>query len=153
MKFRPRHLTLPSLLFQMPLWSTALAQTSSPASSASFGSSPGGSAWYGLVTLTLLVVLVAVVLRVFKRMGAAGVSEGGIQLMASKALGPRESVVVVQIDGRYFMLGHTPSQVSLIAELDHYSPPAGVSPRPGVGGMTTEFANVLTSALRKGRRS
>ena len=153
MKFRPRHLIPAPLLFQMPLWSAAVAQTSAPAASNSFGSSPGGSAWYGLVTLTLLVVLVAVVLRVFKRMGAAGVADGGIQVLASKALGPRESVVVVQIDSRYFMLGHTPSQISLIAELDHYNPPDDVTPRTGRGGLASEFASVLNSALRKGGRS
>jgi flagellar protein FliO/FliZ len=156
MTFRPRHLILPFLLCQMPLWSTALAQTAASttaSSSSSYGSSPGGSAWYGLVTLTLLVVLVAVVLRVFKRMGAAAASDGGIQLLASKALGPRESVVVVKLDGRYFMLGHTPSQVSLIAELEHYSPPEGTASLPGAGSLTTGFASALTSALRKGGRS
>ena len=135
------------------MWSTALAQTTAPATPASFGSSPGGSAWYGLVTLTLLVVLVAVVLRVYKRMGAAGVSDGGIQVMASKALGPRESVVVVRIEGRYFMLGHTPSQVSLISELDHYNPPDGQASRTVPAGLTSGFASALSSALRKGKRS
>lgn len=156
MTFRSRHLILPLLICQMPLWSSALAQTVSsapPASSSSFGGSPGSSAWYGLVTLTLLVVLVAVVLRVFKRMGAAGATEGGIQLLASKALGPRESVVVVKLDGRFFMLGHTPSHVSLIAELDHYNPPEGDASRSGSSRLTTEFASALTSALRKGGRS
>ena len=152
MKFRQRHLILPFSLFQMPLGSTAWAQTAAPSSS-SYGSTPGSSAWYGLVTLTLLVVLVAVVLRVFKRMGSAAVSEGGIQLLASKALGPRESVVVVQVEGRYFMLGHTPSQVALIAELDHYNPPDGDVARTGRTGLTTGFASALTSALRKGGRS
>jgi flagellar protein FliO/FliZ len=152
MKFRPRHLILPSLVCQMPMWSTALAQTAAPATPASYGSSPGSSAWYGLVTLTLLVVLVAVVLRVFKRLGAAGVSEGGIQLLASKSLGPRESVVVVNVDGRYFMLGHTPSSVSLIAELDHYTPPAGAPTAAGTGRLASDFAQALTSALRKGGR-
>jgi len=152
MKFRPHHLIVPSFVFQMLLWSTASAQTATPSSPASFGSSPGGSAWYGLVTLTLLVVLVAVVLRVFKRMGAAGVSEGGIQLLASKALGPRESVVVVNIDGRYFMLGHTPSQVSLIAELDHYNPPEAMPSAVRSSGLVSDFSQALTSALGKGGR-
>ncbi|MFM2239743.1 MAG: hypothetical protein RJA69_1117 [Pseudomonadota bacterium] len=156
MTFRPRPLMLPFLLCQMLLWSTAMAQTvasASPTSSTSFGSSPGSSAWYGLVTLTLLVVLVAVVLRVYKRLGAAGASDGGIRLLASKALGPRESVVVVQLDGRYFLLGHTPSQVSLLAELDHYSPPEGVTSLAGANALTTGFASALSSALRKGGRS
>lgn len=152
MKLRPRHLILFSTLFQMPLWSSAWAQ--SPVSApTSYGSSPGGSAWYGLVTLTLLVVLVAVVLRIIKRVGAVGVSDGGIQMLASKALGPRESVVVVQVEGRYFMLGHTPSQVSLIAELDHFSPPDGGTSRPLNAGLASGFAGALTSALRKGGRS
>ena len=152
MKFRQRHLILPLTLFQMPLGSAVWAQTAAPSSS-SYGSTPGSSAWYGLVTLTLLVVLVAVVLRVFKRMGSAAVADGGIQLLASKALGPRESVVVVQIEGRYFMLGHTPSQVSLIAELDHYNPPEGDAARASHASLTTGFASALTSALRKGGRS
>ena len=151
MKFRQRHLILPLSLFQMPLWSSAWAQSTSSASS--YGSTPGSSAWYGLVTLTLLVVLVAVVLRVFKRMGAAGVSDGGIHVLASKALGPRESVVVVQVEGRYFMVGHTPSQVSLIAELEHFSPPDGQTNGTSPGGLATGFANALTSALRKGPRA
>jgi len=153
MKFRQRHLIPPLSLFQMLLGSTAWAQTATPASSSSYGSTPGSSAWYGLVTLTLLVVLVAVVLRVYKRMGAAGVSDGGIQVMASKALGPRESVVVVRIEGRYFMLGHTPTQISLIAELDHYSQPLGPTSRDVPGGLAAGFANALSSALRKGGRS
>jgi flagellar protein FliO/FliZ len=152
MKFRQRLLILPFPLFQMSLGSTAWAQVASPATSSSYGSTPGSSAWYGLVTLTLLVVLVAVVLRVYKRMGAAGVPDGGIQVLASKALGPRESVVVVGIEGRYFMLGHTPSQVSLIAELDHYSPPDGQVSRVVPGGLASGFASALTSALRKGGR-
>jgi hypothetical protein len=131
MKFRPRHLILPSLVCQMPMWSTALAQTAAPATPASYGSSPGGSAWYGLVTLTLLVVLVAVV---------------------SKSLGPRESVVVVNVDGRFFLVGHTPSNVSLIAELDHYTPPASAPTAAGSGRLASDFAQALTSALRKGGR-
>ena len=153
MKFRPRHLILPLTLFQMPLWIPAWAQSAASSPSTSFGSTPGGSAWYGLVTLTLRVVLVAVVLRVVKRMGSAGVSDGGIRLLASKALGPRESVVVVQIEGRYFMLGHTPSQVSLIAELDHYNAPSGALSQAVTGQGVSGFASALTSALRKGGRS
>jgi flagellar protein FliO/FliZ len=153
MKFQQRHLIPPLSLFQMLLGSTAWAQTATPATSSSYGSTPGSSAWYGLVTLTLLVVLVAVVLRVYKRMGAAGASDGGIQVLASKALGPRESVVVVRIEGRYFMLGHTPSQISLISELDHYNPPDGQAPRSVPGGLTSGFASALSSALRKGNRS
>ncbi|NBO16018.1 MAG: hypothetical protein EBV20_12980 [Betaproteobacteria bacterium] len=153
MNFRQRHLILPLSLFQMSLGFSAWAQTASPTASVSYGSTPGSSAWVGLVTLTLLVVLVAVVLRVYKRIGAAGVSDGGIQVMASKALGPRESVVVVRIEGRFFMLGHTPSQVSLIAELDHYSSPDGSTSELAAGGLATGFAKALTSALRKGNRS
>jgi len=153
MKFRQRHLILPFSWFQMSLWSTAWAQTVSSATPSSYGSTPASSAWYGLVTLTLLVVLVAVVLRVYKRVGAAGVSDGGIQVLASKPLGPRESVVVVQIEGRYFMLGHTPTQISLIAELDHYSQPLGPTSQDVPGGLAAGFANALSSALRKGGRS
>ena len=126
-----------------------LAQTSASTvtpTASTLSSSPGSSAWYGLVTLTLLVVLVAVALRIYKRLGAPGPSEGSIQLLASKPLGPRESVVVVRLQDRIFVLGHTPSQVSLIAELDDFRPEA--APVAMAGG----FAHVLTKALRKGDR-
>ena len=121
------------------------AATVAPTSS-SLSSSPGSSAWYGLVTLTLLVVLVAVALRVYKRLGAPGPSEGSIQLLASKPLGPRESVVVVRLQDRVFVLGHTPSQVSLIAELDHFTPDAAPA------AVSAGFAQLLTKALRQGDR-
>jgi len=126
------------------------SQTVPAPTSTAYTSSPAGSAWYGLVTLTLLVVLVAVVLRVFKRNAVGAVSEGGIRVLATKPLGPRESVVVVELQGRHFMLGHTPTQVNLIAELDGLNPSllasASATPSSGLG---SDFANALTSALKK----
>jgi len=88
MKFRQRHLILPFSWFQMSLWSTAWAQTVSSATPSSYGSTPASSAWYGLVTLTLLVVLVAVVLRVYKRVGAAVCPMGASRCWRPNPWGP-----------------------------------------------------------------
>ena len=152
MKPWPRLLTLSSGLLWLWVWPAAHAQSVTTPASTGYSGGVGGSAWYGLVTLTLLVVLVAVVLRVLKRVGSGGVSEGGVELLASKSLGPREFVVVVKVEGRHFMLGHTPSQVSLIAELDQFSPPTASQPRT-TGRFGGDFAQTLSATLRKGGRS
>lgn len=91
-------------------------------------SSALGAAWLGLVTLTLLVVLFAVVLWLYRRGQQAGNATGSIRVLASQALGPRERVVVVRIDDRILALGHTPTHISLLTELESFdesaAPPA-----------------------------
>ena len=146
MNFCLRTLSFWLFLLFAPAWT----QTVTPPPSSTYTASPAGSAWYGLVTLTLLVVLVAVVLRVFKRNATGAVSEGGIRVLASKSIGPRESIVVVELQGRCYLLGHTPTQVNLIEALDDFDAgsitPTSAPANTLLGG---GFANALTSALKK----
>ena len=111
-------------------------------------SSGAGTTWYGLVTLTLLVVLVAVILRVYKRMAGTGHSDGGIAVLAAKALGPREQVVVVQVQDRILVLGYTPSNIQLLTELDSFSAPQG-----GNAELPSGFASLLHTALKREKQS
>jgi flagellar protein FliO/FliZ len=117
------------------------------------GSSGSGAAgaWFGLITLTLLVVLVAVVLWLFRKGRIIGAGDSGIDLLASQPLGPREQIVVIRINGRILVLGHTASQINLLAELAEFDSP---QPRPGnLTGLPKGFQAQLNSLLSKGKRS
>ena len=115
---------------------------SAPVSSGSSGSSSvWGSAWLGLVTLSLLVVLAAVVVWLFRR-GAQNTTVGGqIQLLAAFPVGPRERLLVVRMQDRILALGHTPTHISLLAELDDFEPMANS------GSLPSGFAGQLMTLL------
>ncbi len=118
---------------------------SAPVSSGAPGSSSSvwGGAWLGLVTLSLLVVLVAVVVWLFRR-GAQGSTVGGqIQLLAAFPVGPRERLLVVRMQDRILALGHTPTHISLLAELDDFEPMANS------GSLPSGFAGQLMTLLSR----
>ena len=113
---------------------------SAPVSSGS-SSSVWGGAWLGLVTLSLLVVLAAVVVWLFRR-GARSTTIGGhIQLLAAFPVGPRERLLVVRMQDRILALGHTPTHISLLAELDDFEPMANS------GSLPSGFAGQLMTLL------
>lgn len=117
-----------------------LVSASSGASSSS-SSSVWSGAWLGLVTLSLLVVLVAVVVWLFRR-GTQSTTVGGqIQLLATFPIGPRERLVVVRMQDRILALGHTPTHISLLTELDDFEP------MPGSGSLPSGFAGQLMTLL------
>lgn len=68
----------------------------------------------------------------------------GLKVGGSLSLGVREKVVVVEVDGRRFLLGTTPSQINLLAEL---SPPP-----PGTETVVQgeDFSRLLKIVLGKG---
>jgi flagellar protein FliO/FliZ len=134
-----------SLFYQSSAWASTGTNAANAANSATTGT---GATWYGLVTLTLLVVLVAVILRVYKRMAGTGHADGGITVLAAKSLGPREQVVVVQVQGRILVLGYTPSNIQLLTELDEFSAPAGAA-----APLPSGFSSLLNTALKRGRPS
>jgi len=95
----------------------------------------------GLITLSLLIVLAAVVVWLFRR-GAQGPLVGGqIQLLAAFPVGPRERLLVVRMQDRILALGHTPTHISLLTELDDFEPMAGT------GNLPTGFSDQLMSLL------
>ncbi len=119
---------------------TAGAPLITPTSS-SGSSSVWGGAWLGLLTLTLLVVLAAVVLWLYRRGTQSSVAGGQIQLLATFAVGPRERLLVVRIQDRILALGHTPSQINLLTELEDFEP------IPGAGQISAGFAGQLQALL------
>jgi flagellar protein FliO/FliZ len=104
-------------------------------------SSVWGGAWLGLVTLTMLIVLTAVVVWIYRRGSQNSVANGRIQLLATFAIGPRERLIVVRIQDRVLALGHTPTHINLLTELEDFEP------IPGAGQLPVGFSGQLQSLL------
>jgi flagellar protein FliO/FliZ len=119
------------------------AWITTPAWAQSSSGTGAAGAWFGLITLTLLVVLAAVVLWLFKKGRIVGATDSGIDILAMQSLGPREQIVVIRVNGRILVLGHTASQINLLAELANFQAPA---PRPG--GLPKGFQAQLNNFLK-----
>jgi flagellar biogenesis protein FliO len=112
----------------------------------------------GVDVLDLSLKLVAVLalayasLAVLKRLGvggaaqlsqAGGTTTDGLRVVASLSLAPNRSVHVVRApDGKTLLLGATPGQVNLIAEL-------GDVPEVAASASTPSFLDVLASKLQQ----
>lgn len=118
-----------SLLAGPWLASPLLAQASNGPESGPAG--PGIAAWFGLVILSLIVVLVAALLWISRQRLRGADNHSGIDILGLRPLGPREQLVVVRIDDRILLVGHTPSQINLVAELESYTPAAATAPSAG----------------------
>ena len=129
---------------------TVQAQTaSSPLITAAPAASPSsvwGGAWLGLVTLTMLIVLTAVVVWMYRRGAQNSVANGRIQLLASFALGPRERLIVVRVQDRVLALGHTPTHINLLTELEDFEPIPGAAQLPV--GFAGQLQSLLSGKLR-----
>lgn len=75
------------------------------------------SSWIWLFALTGLVVVSSYLFVRFQRKGAPGTQKVDIRLLGMRRLGPREAIVVAEIDGRKMVLGHTAASVNFITEL------------------------------------
>jgi len=134
---------LPSLaLAQAPSAGTTPA---SIAASVYTPTSGGGSMiWLTFITLLLLAGVVLLVAWLVHKNMTATVPNSSIRILSVQSLGPRERVVIVSVVGRVYVLGHTQSQITLIAEL---SPEEvrGMSQSP----VPMDFASRLSEMLRK----
>ncbi len=130
-------------IFSIAAQAQALSAPVSGGSSGASGSSSAvwGGAWLGLVTLSLLVVLAAVVVWLFRRGAQSNTVGGQIQLLAAFPIGPRERLLVVRMQDRILALGHTPTHISLLAELDDFEPIANS------GSLPSGFAGQLMTLL------
>lgn|GEM_PF-1387701 len=76
------------------------------------------SIWPALLAFAAVIALIPAVLWVLKRLqGGLTPSARGISLAGGLALGPRERVTLIEVDGRRFLIGVTAQTISLIAEL------------------------------------
>ncbi|MDR9888936.1 flagellar biosynthetic protein FliO [Pseudenterobacter timonensis] len=100
-----------------------------------------------LLGIVLFILLAAWLAR---RFGLAGKTAGarGLKVSASASLGPRERVVVLEVEDARLVLGVTASQISLL----HTLPAAPVVGTPQVE-RPADFQAVMKSLLKRSGRS
>ncbi|MCU6670099.1 flagellar type III secretion system protein FliO [Enterobacteriaceae bacterium H4N4] len=98
----------------------------------------------GIIAFILIAAWLA------KRVGLAGKTAGarGLKLCASTSLGPRERVVIVEVDDARLVLGVTASQINLL----HTLPPAPVVDDSRTD-VAPDFQSVMKSLLKRSGRS
>jgi flagellar biosynthetic protein FliO len=71
-----------------------------------------------ILAIIITIGLMAVVARFLSKGAAARRSSKAIHVETAVSLGERRSLVVVAVEGRRLLLGMTPSQVTLVTELE-----------------------------------
>ncbi|MDX1694208.1 MAG: flagellar biosynthetic protein FliO [Ketobacteraceae bacterium] len=102
------------------------------------------------MALGLMAVLGVIVVLTWlaKRFNVTGINlSQSLKLQSVLSLGTKEKVVIVNVEGRRFLLGVTPQQINILSELDTDSPPVGSQP----SGEATSFAQQIKKALKQGK--
>ena len=101
-------------------------------------------ALFGIIAFILIAAWLA------KRFGLAGKTAAarGLKVSASTSLGPRERVVIVDVDDARLVLGITASNISVL----HKLPPAPVS-ADARAEAPADFQSVMKSLLKRSGRS
>ncbi len=105
---------------------------------------PGvGEAIRGIAAVIIVLLLVVAAGWLLRRSPLAlrGAGRGPVRVETAVPLGDRRSLLVVEVEGRRLLLGMTPAQVSLVAELQ----PATGSEPPGTG-----FRHALDRSTKAG---
>lgn len=108
------------------------------------GTSVGGMLLFSFIWLALAAALIWVVAYLVKRDSAVRASNPHIMILAQQALGPRERVIIVNVLNRILVIGHTPTQINLLTELD---PEDVVHLKPQPSNM--DFANQLRQLVKR----
>jgi flagellar protein FliO/FliZ len=99
---------------------------------------------FSFIWLALAAALIWVVAYLVKRDSAVRASNPHIMILAQQALGPRERVIVVNVLNRILVIGHTPTQINLLTELD---PEDVAHLKPQQSNM--DFANQLRQLVKR----
>lgn len=101
-------------------------------------------ALFGIIAFILIAAWLA------KRFGLAGKTAGtrGLKVSASTTLGPRERVVIVDVEDARLVLGITASNINLL----HKLPPAPVTGDERAEA-SADFQSVMKSLLKRSGRS
>ena len=101
-------------------------------------------ALFGIIAFILIAAWLA------KRFGLAGKTAGtrGLKVSASTTLGPRERVVIVEVEDARLVLGVTASSINVL----HTLPPAPVTVEANAQA-PADFQSVMKSLLKRSGRS
>ena len=131
-----------------PAAQSAPAQATAPQAAASqvanTGMSMGGQQFQLLLGLLLVIALIFVLAWVMRRVQRVGPNSGQvIELISSRALGPRDRLMLVQVGQEQILLGITPGRITPLHVLKE---PVQVPEREQV---TPEFAQQLMKLMGK----
>ena len=100
------------------------------------------TAW-SLLMLLLVLAAIPLVLWTLKRVQTFRPpgSQRTLEVTAQLALGARERIVMVRVEGRVLVLGVTPQQISLLTEANAAALPPTAAP-----GMPPSFSSLLRGA-------
>ena len=99
---------------------------------------------FSFIWLALAAALIWVVAYLVKRDSAMRASNPHVMILAQQALGPRERVLVLNVLNRILVVGHTPTQITLIAELEPEDV-ANLKPQTS----SVDFANNLRQFVKR----
>jgi flagellar protein FliO/FliZ len=99
---------------------------------------------FSFIWLALAAALIWVVAYLVKRDSAMRATNPHVMILAQQAIGPRERILVVNVLSRILVLGHTPSQITLLTELEPEDV-ANLKPQP----TTADFANNLRQFVKR----
>ncbi|HKS35513.1 MAG TPA: flagellar biosynthetic protein FliO [Enterobacteriaceae bacterium] len=102
------------------------------------------SALFGII----LLILAAAWLAKRLGMGVKGASTRGLKVSAATSLGPRERVVIVDVEDARLVLGVTSAQITLLHTLPP-APPQSGEPKAAA----SDFPSLMKSILKRSGRS
>ncbi len=144
------HNFLAFILASMLLPSVAIAANETPIS-------PTGGVFKMMIGLAVVLAVMAVITWVLKRMvPGVGNKQSVIRIVGGVSVGSRERVVVLEVSGRWIVVGVASGQVSRLANLESGSTKLGETiPTDrsmldsGTEGFTNTFASWLTKSTGK----
>ncbi|POP47592.1 hypothetical protein CHU32_00085 [Superficieibacter electus] len=112
--------------------------------------SPASSLMQVSGALLGIIFLILVVAWVVKRTGFGGKGSAarGLKVSAGATLGPRERIVIVEVEDARLVLGVTAAQISLL----HTLPPAAPD-TPQATPATADFSSIMKNLLTRSGRS
>lgn len=147
---KKHHNSLFYILVVMLLPSMAIAASEAPIS-------PTGGVFKMMIGLAVVLAVMAAITWVLKRMvPGVGNKQSVIRIVGGVSVGSRERVVVLEVSGRWIVVGVAPGQVSQLANLESGSTTLGETTPAGNGtldassvGLTNNFASWLTKSTGK----
>lgn len=149
---------LPLLFAATALWAAEGTGTTAPLTGGAGTFSLAASIFKAIGALTLILGLMLLMARLFRRLGT-GIGAMGqnalINVLETRMLGPKKQISVIEVGGEVLVLGVTDQQINLISRLDDPSrllrPATTTTAKPAANGRIRRdsgFAALLDKALR-----
>ena len=111
------------------------------------GSSFGSMLWFSFFSLMLGAVLIVLLAWLVRRNSDIKLPNRNTQIFLQHPLGTRERIIVMKVLDRVLVLGQTPTQINLLAELDPEEI-ADIVPQPQVVDLKNPFAKYFNVNLK-----